>query len=138
MKDQYLASLGALEPYYQEIESTLLDWNHEIEVIPHVETNSKGSFRFYLKGKFICYCFIFDDYLDIMTRFHGPQVFDISTKIDLKSKYAKDVWDRKYPCGQGAWIHYHVNNKVSTQEALWFLHFRFDGMQKKKKQITYK
>ena len=35
-------------------------------------------------------------------------------KLDNMLSKTKDLWERRYPCGDGGWIHYRVENDSET------------------------
>ena len=122
--------LGHPRTYYEDIEAVLLTEYPEIDMFLPGTKVEKSSFRFYYRKKFIAYLNVHSGYFDVMTRYTAEGIKSIDENIYKMSDYARDVWKKRYPCGTGAWIHYHVDSQISRDEALIFLRFKVDSIVK--------
>ncbi len=67
-----------------------------------------------LKSKLICNVFAETDSLTLMLRLKNT---DFDALYNQVSNYTKNCIDGKYPCGDGAWIHYRVQNLTELNDA---------------------
>ena len=58
-----------------------------------------------VKNKLICNIFAEDNAFTVMMRMSERQYQTVYSQLQ---KYARDLIDNKYPCGDGRWIHYRV------------------------------
>lgn len=60
------------------------------------------------KKKLICHIFAEDNAFTVMMRLSNKQFESVYEKLQ---EYAQGYIDKKYPCGDGGWIHYRVTCK---------------------------
>ncbi len=71
------------------------------------------------KSKLICNVFAEDNAFTIMMRLSDKQYNSV---YDRLQRYTQEYIDKKYPCGDGGWIHYRVTDKEHVgdiQKLLW-------------------
>ena len=61
-----------------------------------------------VKNKLICNIFAEDNAFTVMMRMSERQYQTVYSQLQ---KYARDLIDNKYPCGDGGWIHYRVTGE---------------------------
>ncbi len=110
----YLGGAGGL---YQELEQKILEECPEAEVVLAGSRVEKSSFRLYRRKKFIAYCNVHDGFFDMMTRLSAREAERAEAVAAGLSAYAREVWENRYPCGDGAWIHYLVRSREGMDEA---------------------
>ena len=66
------------------------------------------------KGKkLICNVFAEADAFTVMIRLSNKQYESVYGEV---KKYARDLIDQKYPCGDGGWIHYRVTCREQLED----------------------
>lgn len=131
-RETALLQLKDAHAFYEKIERHILESNSENTVILKGAKIETASFRFYHNGKYIAYCNVHDGCFDVMMRYTAPDILKISEIIGTMSDYAKEVWEDKYPCSTGAWIHYYVSNEDTYNEAIKLIDIKLESLIKKK------
>lgn len=127
-----LAQSKDSQEYYEQIEGYILNRHPDNTVILKGAKIETTSFRFYHNGKYIAYCNVHDGCFDVMMRYTAPDILKISMLIGGMSDYAKEVWEDRYPCSTGAWIHYYVSNEDTYNEAIKLIDIKLESLIKKK------
>lgn len=65
------------------------------------------------KKKLICNVFVEDNSFTVMMRLSDKQYQTVYHELH---KYAQEHIDRRYPCGDGGWIHYRVTNEEQLED----------------------
>ncbi|MFQ7077452.1 MAG: DUF3788 family protein [Christensenellaceae bacterium] len=66
------------------------------------------------KKKLMCYIFAEEGAFTVMMRLTDKQ---FETAYPRLRDYAREYIDRKYPCGDGGWIHYRVTDREQLADA---------------------
>ena len=66
------------------------------------------------KKKLMCYIFAEEGAFPVMMRLTDKQ---FETAYPRLRDYAREYIDRKYPCGDGGWIHYRVTDREQLADA---------------------
>lgn len=70
----------------------------------------------YRKGKkLICDIFAEADAFNVMLRLTNKALESVYSSVD---EYAQKCIDAKYPCGEGGWLHYRVNEPCRLEDIL--------------------
>ena len=76
--------------------------------------NSYGwGMKYFIKSKHICDIFAEKDAFTLMMRLTNIQFEIIYNEL---SSYTKEFIDKKYPCGEGGWIHYRVQTEQHLKD----------------------
>ena len=132
-RELMLEHLGKSHPYFEDIEEIMLTEYPQVHMVLAGSRVEKSSFRFYYRKKFIAYLNVHDGYFDVMTRHTAEGIEEVDKSIGEMSDYAKEIWKNRYPCGTGAWIHYHVDSQATRDEAIFFLRLKADSIVKGRK-----
>lgn len=126
-----LAALGPAAPHYLALERALTA-DPAVVCVYTGETLRSAIFRFHLGRRFLAYCRVYEGYFDLMTRFPAPSLAALDAAVPGMSAAAQACWARRYPCGEGAWIHYHVSDEAGLREARIFLDEKIHSLMGKK------
>ncbi len=127
-----LAQLKDVQEFYEKIEKHILEWHADNTVILKGAKIETASFRFYNNGKYIAYCNVHEGCFDVMMRYTAADILKISEIVGGMSDYAKEVWEDRYPCSTGAWIHYYVSDEDTNNEAVKLIDIKLESLIKKK------
>ncbi len=127
-RETALAQLKGAQVFYEKIEKHILDRHSDNTVILKGAKIGTASFRFYHNGKYIAYCNVHDGCFDVMMRYTAPDILKISEIIGGMSDYAKEVWEDRYPCSTGAWIHYYVSSDDTYNEAVRLIDIKLESL----------
>lgn len=84
--------------------------------------NYGWGYKYSHKNKHLCYLFFEQGGFTIFTQIGDKQIFEMEDKLLFLSDKAKEIWDRRYPCGEhGGWINYRVISEEDMMEALVFI-----------------
>ena len=74
------------------------------------------------KTKLMCNIFAEDNAFTVMMRLSDKQFESVYGEVQ---KYTQECIDRKYPCGDGGWIHYRITCKENYDDVLRLLAVKF-------------
>ena len=66
--------------------------------------------RFQHKNKTLCYMFPEKEAFTVFFQIGKNEVTKLYDKLDSFLPKTKEVWEKRYPCGEGGWIYYRVLN----------------------------
>lgn len=73
--------------------------------------NSYGwGYKYSHKNKLLCYVFFERDSFTVTISIGKNELERLYKELDNMLSKTKDLWKRRYPCGDGGWIHYRVEN----------------------------
>lgn len=130
-RETALAQLKDAQVFYEKIENHILELHSDNTVILKGAKIETASFRFYHNGKYIAYCNVHHGCFDVMMRYTASDILKISVLIGGMSDYAKEVWEDRYPCSTGAWIHYYVSSDDTYKEAVRLIDSKLESLIKK-------
>lgn len=72
------------------------------------------------KSKHLCYVFFEESAFTVMIQIGKNELKRLYDKFDDLSSKAKEMWEKRYPCGEGGWLHYRVlcNNDLNDIKTL--------------------
>lgn len=85
---------------------------HRQFVIP-MEIITAGQSLIKKKKKLICNVFAEADSLTVMLRLSNEQFAQIYDQVEQETQACID---KKYPCGDGGWLHYRVTNETQFRD----------------------
>lgn len=89
------------------------------------------SMKYSYKNKLICDIFAERDAFMVLIRMLNDSINPI---YDELSDYAKDIWNNKYPCGEGGWLNYRLTNKDQLQDLIKVIDIKVSMFSKKAKK----
>lgn len=73
--------------------------------------NSYGwGYKYSHKNKLLCYVFFERDSFTVTISIGKNELERLYKELDNMLSKTKDLWERRYTCGDGGWIHYRVEN----------------------------
>lgn len=73
------------------------------------------SMKYSYKNSLICDIFAEKSAFMVLVRVPNDAIQSVYREL---SDYAKNVWDNKYPCGNGGWLNYRITDKDQLQDLI--------------------
>lgn len=70
--------------------------------------NYGWSYKISHKRKHLCYVFFEKGAFTVLIQIGKNDVKKLYSKFEDLSLKGKDMWEHRYPCGEGGWLHYRV------------------------------
>lgn len=84
--------------------------------------NYGWGYKYSCKSKHICYLFFEKDSFTVMIQLgDGKAVEEILENCLPKTK---ELWEKRYPCSNGGWVHYRVLNEEELQDVIKLIHIK--------------
>lgn len=103
---EYCGAVGELFACFNQ--SMVAKYDTELEIRFPYGSRYGWGIKHKCKSKHICDVFAETDAFTVMIRLADKQVERIYPDL---SAYAQELWDRRYPCGEGGWLNYRVLNE---------------------------
>ena len=119
---EMLIYCGTMGEPWRKLDQTLTeDFNFE-SLIRFPYGKSYGwSKKYFIKKKHICDIFAEKEAFYILVRLADQEVQPILSGL---SAYAKEVFDNRYPCGEGGWLNYRVTEEAQIPDLLRLLEIK--------------
>jgi len=99
---------------YYLLEQLEKEFNNKYDIIRELRFpygNDYGwSYKYSHKTKHLCDVFFEKDAITITIQIGGNKIEKFNEQFDEFLPKTKKVWDNRYPCGKGGWIHYRISN----------------------------
>ncbi len=93
--------------------------------------NYGWGYKYSHKSKHLCYLFFEQGGFTIFTQIGDKQVFEMENRLVLLPDKAKEIWSKRYPCGEhGGWINYRVISEEDISEVLEFIKVKVKPIEK--------
>ena len=81
--------------------------------------NSYGwGFKYSHKKKHLCYIFFEQDVVTAMIQIGNSEVAKLNEQFSEFLPRTKKLWEKRYPCGDGGFIHYRIFNEEELDDVL--------------------
>jgi len=93
----------------QQLEKEL---NNKYDIVKELRFpygNAYGwGFKYSHKGKHLCDVFFENSAISVTIQIGGEKIAAINEQFKNFLPKTKELWEKRYPCGKGGWIHYRV------------------------------
>lgn len=79
--------------------------------------NYGWGYKYTCKSKLLCYVFFEKDSLTVTIIIGKNELKRLYQELDNMLPKTKDLWKNRYPCGNGGWIHYRIENDSELLDA---------------------
>ncbi len=100
------------------------DWSTQTSIRFPYGKNYGWGVEHRKKNKHVCDVFAENGAFTVMVRLKDEQFFEVYPQL---SPYAQGVIDRRYPCGDGGWIHYRVTTPEQARDIAAILKRKLQG-----------
>lgn len=103
--------------YFKELQE-FLDSSYELntELRFPFGKNYGWGYKYSHKNKHICYVFFEKDAFTVMIQIGKNELSKLYNKLGDLSPKTNEIWEHRYPCGEGGWLHYRVLNKEDLED----------------------
>lgn len=74
------------------------------------------SYKYSIKGKMLCYVFFEKDTFTVTITIGKGDLPKLEKELPQMLPRTQQYWENRYPCGDGGWIHYRVQNDDELQD----------------------
>lgn len=89
------------------------------------------GYKYTHKSKMLCYLFFEKDSFTVTITIGKRELKGLYQELDNMLPKTKTLWEKRYPCGEGGWIHYPVENDHELQDIQKLIYIK-----KKPKQLS--
>ena len=72
--------------------------------------NYGWGYKYSHKSKLLCYVFFERDSFTVTITIGKSELKRLYQELDNMLPKTKELWENRYPCGDGGWVHYRVEN----------------------------
>lgn len=72
--------------------------------------NYGWGYKYSLKSKLLCYVFFEKGLFTVTITIGKGELKKLYQELDNMLPETKELWENRYPCGEGGWIHYPLKN----------------------------
>jgi hypothetical protein len=83
--------------------------------------NYGWGYKYSHKSKHLCYVFFEKDAFTVTIQIGKNELTKLYNKLESLSPKAKDMWEHRYPCGDGGWLHYRILNEKDLEDIKEFI-----------------
>lgn len=74
------------------------------------------GYKYSCKGKLLCYIFFEKDAFTVTITIGKSELPMLLAELPKMLPKTKELWEHRYPCGDGGWIHYQVMNDAEITD----------------------
>lgn len=78
--------------------------------------NYGWGYKYSHKSKMLCYLFFEKDLFTVTLSIGKPELKKLYQELENMLPKTQTLWKKRYPCGEGGWIHYPVENDKELQD----------------------
>lgn len=78
--------------------------------------NYGWGYKYSHKSKMLCYLFFEKGSFTITITIGKPELKKLYQELERMLPKTQILWENRYPCGEGGWIHYPVENDIELQD----------------------
>ncbi|MDP4152173.1 MAG: DUF3788 domain-containing protein [Bacillota bacterium] len=78
--------------------------------------NYGWGYKFSQKSKLLCYLFFEKGYFTVTITIGKSELNRLNKQLNSLLPKTKELWDNRYPCGEGGWIHYRVESDAELSD----------------------
>jgi len=94
--------------------------------------NYGWSYKYSHKSKHLFYLFFEKDAFTIMIQIGKNELKRLYDNFDNLLPKTKKLWESKYPCGEGGWLHYRILTKEELADAIKLIEIKKKPIKQKK------
>lgn len=68
------------------------------------------SYKYSTNGKMLCYVFFEEGAVTVTITIGKNEVSKLTSELPKMLQKTRELWANRYPCGEGGWIHYRIEN----------------------------
>ncbi|WP_088228325.1 DUF3788 domain-containing protein [Desulfosporosinus sp. FKB] len=72
--------------------------------------NYGWGYKYSHKNKLLCYVFFEKDSFTVTITIGKSEVQRLSQELNNMLPKTKELWENRYPCGEGGWVHYRLED----------------------------
>lgn len=123
--NEFLEHCGVCSNLLEELNGYLIDTLHTEKILRFPYGNRYGwGIKYSIKGKHICDVFAEKDAFTVMLRLSAAQ---FESEYHNFIQDTKECIDKRYPCGDGGWIHYRVLTQQHLHDIKKLLHLKVEN-----------
>jgi hypothetical protein len=86
--------------------------------------NYGWCYKYSYKSKHLCHLFFEKGAFTVLLQISGKDREKLGTVLENFLPKSKELWEHRYPCGDGGWMHYRVMNEAEVNDIIRFIEIK--------------
>lgn len=120
---EYLGTIGSslFKNFEQELGSR---YDLKKELVFPFGNNYGWGFKYSCRSKHLCHLFFENGAFTVLMQISGKDKSRLECILDTCLPKTRELWEHRYPCGEGGWLHYRILDHNEIQDVIRILEIK--------------